>query len=191
MVFQGKNKILKILIFLSALSMPLLFAATGTGTVGITISQTNQMAVYTSNGTSDSTLVFNSVTPAAGSSITVQTNYTSNMTGSERGYVLENQGNVNISINVTSNKNAAQFIGGTSPAFSMWGENNETSSCTSGLVAYGSAFALSSTTNLLCSNLNFVDTSDAIWAYIYATIPSDAPVASGTTATITFTSTAA
>ncbi|HQT45285.1 MAG TPA: hypothetical protein PLO51_04855, partial [Candidatus Micrarchaeota archaeon] len=166
---------------------PLAYAASGTGTVGVNITSTNQIAVYTSAGTNSSTLNFVPVAPPAAGSITLETDVASNMTSNVTGFTVENQGNVNVSINVTSSANAAAFIGGTSPLFKMWGVDQEAGSCATGLVAKGSAFNLGSSGSLVCGNLQYPDANDQVYAYMTITIPSDAPV-SANSATITFTS---
>ncbi len=177
-----------LLLALAVLALPLAYAASGTGTVGVNITSTNQIAVYVDNNTNSSTLNFIPVAPPAAGSITLETDFASNMTGGVTGFVVENQGNVNVSINVTSSATAAQFIGGTNPVFQMWGVDKKAGSCATGLVAKGSAFNLSSAGSLVCGNLQYPDASDTIDAYMTITIPSDAPVAANS-ATITFTST--
>ncbi|MFA5106514.1 MAG: hypothetical protein WC506_06170 [Candidatus Micrarchaeia archaeon] len=176
-----------LLLALAVLALPLAYAASGTGTVGVNITSTNQIAVYVSGNTSSSTLSFVPVSPPAAGSITLSTDQSSNMTGGVTGFVVENQGNVNVSINVTSDKTAATFVGGSSPAFKMWGVNDEASSCVTPTASPG--FDLGSSGSLVCDNLQYPDASDQVFAYISVTIPSDAPVAAST-ATITFTSTA-
>ncbi|HQT45349.1 MAG TPA: LamG domain-containing protein, partial [Candidatus Micrarchaeota archaeon] len=83
---------------------------TNNATLGINITSTNQIAVYTSNGANDSTFNFVPVTPPAAGSITLMSNETTNTTGGELGFLVENQGNVNVSITVASDKNASGFI---------------------------------------------------------------------------------
>ncbi|HQT44881.1 MAG TPA: hypothetical protein PLO51_02805, partial [Candidatus Micrarchaeota archaeon] len=95
-------------------------------TLGINITSTNQIAVYTSNRANDSTFSFIPVTPPAAGSVTLISNSTSNTTGGELGFLVENQGNVNVSITVASDKNAGAFIGGSTPLFQMFGGTNKT-----------------------------------------------------------------
>ncbi len=182
-----------LLIALAIFALPLAYAenySTG-GTLGVNITSTNQIAVYTSNLGSDSVMSFVPVSPPAAGNITLSTNQSTDMVGNETGYLVENQGNVNVSINVTSSLNATGFISGTGSIFKMWGVENKTNSCLDGnLVAYNSAFDLGTNGNMICTNLQYSDSMDRIWAYVTVTIPSDAPVTpGGRSATITFTST--
>ncbi|HQT44681.1 MAG TPA: LamG domain-containing protein, partial [Candidatus Micrarchaeota archaeon] len=86
-----------------------------TATLGINITSTNQIAVYTSSSKNNSAFSFIPVTPPAAGSITLTSNESSNVTGGDTGFLVENQGNVNVSITVASDKNASGFIGGSTP----------------------------------------------------------------------------
>ncbi|MFA5106037.1 MAG: LamG domain-containing protein [Candidatus Micrarchaeia archaeon] len=156
-----------------------------TGTLGINITSTNQIAVYTSNGMNDSTFSFVPVTPPAAGSITLMSNETSNTTGGELGFLVENQGNVNVSITVASDKNAASFIGGSAPLFQMFGGVDEAGACSS-LDTDMQSLSISEIT--VCPSLDYADSQDAIWAYVLVKIDSDSPPQTST-ATLTFTST--
>ncbi|MFA5106284.1 MAG: LamG domain-containing protein [Candidatus Micrarchaeia archaeon] len=156
-----------------------------TGTLGINITSTNQIAVYTSNGMNDSTFSFVPVTPPAAGSITLMSNETSNTTGGELGFLVENQGNVNVSITVASDKDAASFIGGSAPLFQMFGGVNETGACPS---INASMQSLSGSAITVCPSLAYADSQDTIWAYVLVKIDSDSPPQTST-ATLTFTST--
>ncbi|MFA5105952.1 MAG: LamG-like jellyroll fold domain-containing protein [Candidatus Micrarchaeia archaeon] len=162
-------------------------AWTNNGTIGINITSTNQIAVYTSNGANDSTFSFVSVTPPAAGSITLMSNETSNTTGGELGFLVENQGNVNVSITVASDKDAAGFIGGSAPLFRMFGSESEAGSC-AGINQSMQDLGTASIT--VCPGLAFNDASDRIWAYVLVKIDSDSPPQTST-ATLTFTSTQA
>jgi hypothetical protein len=98
------------------------------------------------------------------------------------GLVLENTGNVNVSLNLSTDKTAAGFIGGTSPAYEWNITNNETGSClnTSGEAADPPYFiALLLTTNstlnehLHCPVFQFKSTADQIKIDLNITIPED------------------
>ncbi|HQT45286.1 MAG TPA: hypothetical protein PLO51_04860, partial [Candidatus Micrarchaeota archaeon] len=148
---------------------------------------TNQIAVYVDGNTSSSSLSYVPVSPPAAGSIRLFTNESSNMTGNVTGYIVENQGNVNVSVNVTSSESAAVFVGGTSPEMAMWSVNKEAGSCITP-VAYGSRFALGAAGSLACDKLLFQDSNDTVYTYVTVLVPSDAPVAANS-ATITYTST--
>ncbi|MFA5105921.1 MAG: LamG domain-containing protein [Candidatus Micrarchaeia archaeon] len=154
-----------------------------TGTLGINITSTSQVAVYTSGGQNNSLLSFVPVTPPAAGSITLMSNESSNVTGGFTGFLVENQGNVNVSINVTSDRDAASLIGGSSPQFQMFGAVNKTDSCP-GLDS--SPQNLSSSGIVVCPSLAFSDSGDVIWAYVLVKIDSDSPPQTSN-ATLTFT----
>ncbi len=155
--------------------------------LGINITSTNQIAIYTSNGLNDTVFDFKPVTPPAGGSVTLMSNETSNTTTGETGFLVQNQGNINVSINISSDKNASAFIGGTSPKFQMFGAENETGAC-AGSGVNASMQDLGATGRILCPSLRFTDSSDTIWGYILIRIDSDSPPRTNK-AVLTFTST--
>ncbi|HQT45547.1 MAG TPA: hypothetical protein PLO51_06210, partial [Candidatus Micrarchaeota archaeon] len=111
----------------------------------------------------------------------------SNVTGGDTGFLVENQGNVNVSITVASDKNAAAFIGGSTPLFQMFGGVNESGAC-GGTGLNTSMQDLGASAITICPSLGFPDTADTIWAYVLVRINSDSPPQTNT-ATLTFTST--
>ncbi|MFA5106338.1 MAG: hypothetical protein WC506_05255 [Candidatus Micrarchaeia archaeon] len=155
------------------------------GTIGINITSTNQVTVYTSAGSNDSALSFVPVTPPAGGSITLLSNESSNTTGGKTGFLVRNDGNVNVSITVASDKDSSSFVGGSSPLFQMFGGVNETGSCPSLNTGVQN---LSASAITLCPSLGFTDSTDTIWGYVLVRVQSDAPPQTST-ATLTFTST--
>ncbi|MFA5106294.1 MAG: glycine-rich domain-containing protein, partial [Candidatus Micrarchaeia archaeon] len=156
-----------------------------TGTLGINITSTNQIAVYTSSSSNNSAFSFIPVTPPAAGSMTLLSNQSSNVTGGDTGFLVENQGNVNVSITVASDKDAANFIGGSSPLFQMFGGANESGACPS---LNTSMQDLSGSEITVCPSLAYSDSQDTIWAYVLVKIDSDSPPQTST-ATLTFTST--
>ncbi len=155
------------------------------GTLGINITSTNQIAVYTSSSKNNSAFSFIPVTPPAAGSITLMSNESSNVTSGDTGFLVENQGNVNVSITVASDKNASLFIGGSTSLFRMFGAQNKTGSCP-GINA--TMQDLGNTPITICPSLAFADTQDTVWAYVLVRINSDSPPQTST-ATLTFTST--
>ncbi|MBM3229763.1 hypothetical protein FJZ26_04995, partial [Candidatus Parvarchaeota archaeon] len=156
-------------------------------TLNVNISSTNYISVYTSNGTSDSSFSFAPVSfENFTSNISLLSNISANTSGGELGFLVTNDGNTNVSINITSDKSAAQFIGGSSPLFQAFGAVNETGACPS-LVA--SMQDLSTTSVNICPLLISSDSQDTIWAHIKVQISPDSPQGSSS-AVITFTSTA-
>lgn len=156
-----------------------------TGTLGINITSTNQIAVYTASAKNNSALSFVPATPPAAGSIILSSNESRNVTGGDTGFLVENQGNINVSITVSSDKDAASFIGGSSPLFQMFGAENKISSCP-GINATAQDLGASAIT--VCPSLAFLDSQDTIWAYVLVKIGSDSPPQANT-ATLTFTST--
>ena len=106
------------------------------------------------------------------------------------GFVIENDGNVNINVTVSSSLAASGFIGGTSPSF-QWivdtttdnGEA-ETVGCITDIGGYGDV-STSVNGTLFCGNMAFGDASDSAELDLKLVIPHDAPPQQ-TSATITF-----
>jgi len=97
-------------------------------------------------------------------------------------FSVENDGTFSISVNFSADKNAASFIGGTSPLFQIKGKAAESNACPALVTSYTSI--LTSAQNL-CPLLKFGQTEDAFKVPIKLSIPDDA--ASGIKlATITF-----
>ena len=170
-------------------STGLQIAYNSSGTLGINITSTNQIAVYTASAKNNSAFSFIPVTPPAAGSITLLSNESSNVTGGDTGFLVENQGNVNVSITVASDKNASLFIGGSTPLFQMFGGANESGAC-AGTGLNTSAQDLGASAITVCPNLAFPDAYDTIWAFVLVKINSDSPPQANT-ATLTFTSTQA
>ncbi len=86
---------------------------------------------------------------------------------------LENIGNVNVSLQLKAGKSAADFIGGTSPAYT-WKVSDaasNTGACTGNQITTYTATATSDTAT--CTSFLVVDTSDAIDIDINITVPYD------------------
>lgn len=194
---------------------------TGTGTSTITIAQatslTNQVSSiafgsgYTNSSCGTSGCVMDS--DGKQNQTTAGTNFCCvAFTGVSSGFLLENTGNVNLSVNYSCSGSclASQFIGGTSPFFGIRVLNNSnadqsgeagaadsTDSC-SGAGAGGlnrtqpqySPIAVDGF--WLCGNytafdLDYEDSGDALVVDLNVTIPTDAPTGGGLqTATFTF-----
>ena len=102
--------------------------------------------------------------------------------------VLQNIGNVNVSLNLSSSKSAATFIGGTNPSFKVkvTDKSGETGACiTNGAVAYTEL----STTNIsACGVFEFIDSRDEIDVDVQLFIPYNTEGAMTTIITATGTS---
>jgi hypothetical protein len=86
---------------------------------------------------------------------------------------IENDGTVNISVNVTSSKNAASFLGGTSSEFKARGIGTESGACAGTLQT--TPFEISTASQSICSLLKFGLFSDSFNVSTRLLIPSDAP----------------
>jgi len=118
-----------------------------------------------------------------------------NWTGNTAGLVVENIGNLNITLNISFGTDATGLLGGTNPYYEYNVTNNEGSSC---LNATGGTDALSlgtfksanTTTQLVCGRMPFSDSgtfNDAIRIDMRLVVPSDSKVgAIGDTVTATF-----
>jgi len=94
------------------------------------------------------------------------------------GLRLQNLGNVNVTLNLSGTKTAAQLIGGTSPTYQWNITNVESSSClnsTGGTdaLAINLFYNVNTTTALICPRFQFVDSADTIRIDFNLTIPSD------------------
>ncbi len=152
---------------------------------------------------------------AASTAASLTTYSTGNVTGGNwtlttaGGLRLENDGNVNVSVNLTVNKNASEFISGTSPAFEWNLTISEAGSCLNGSGKGGvtgsglgglrinSWFPANTTTSqqaggggaLFCHVLRFENANDEVRLDFNVTVPQDS--ASGAlTTTITATAVA-
>ncbi len=105
---------------------------------------------------------------------------------------VENTGNRNVSVNFTSDKLAAAFIGGgagsiTDPVFQFKGKNKEFFSCNeTGNLTTSWTSVITAEANVVCKCMDFVDSRDEIFVNVQVLIPSDVPVG-GKNATLTFT----
>ena len=134
------------------------------------------------------------------------------------GFLLENTGNINLSVNYScaGNCTAAQFIGGTSPAFQIRvtdnfnaGQSGEVGAvdtqtgCSAGINGAGTSglnittyVSVAAVGDYICGNstgyqLDFTNTEDAFVVDLNVSVPADAPPATGQKiAYFTFTATA-
>jgi hypothetical protein len=94
------------------------------------------------------------------------------------GLRIENIGNVNVTLNLSGTKTAAQFIGGTGPTYKWNVSNVEASSClnsTGGTATLplNNFYDVNTSTALFCGRLQFLDSSDSVRIDFNLTIPSD------------------
>ncbi|MCX6818166.1 MAG: hypothetical protein NTU57_04905 [Candidatus Aenigmarchaeota archaeon] len=90
--------------------------------------------------------------------------------------VVQNAGNINVSVNITASAVATSWIG-TGAAATFKGKNNESSACGQnfGAIGEGSWTTLGTSETLVCNNLSFSDAgSDEIRIHFNLTVPTDA-----------------
>ena len=121
------------------------------------------------------------------SSATLQTPYGNvwgNWTNQTTGFIVENIGNLDVSLALKTGKNAAGFLGGTNPSYQWNVSNNaiagETWAClnsTSGIDAVNlSVFREVDTNNVVvCSILQNVDSNDTFRIDVKLVVPIDSP----------------
>lgn len=163
---------------------------TSTGTVNVSIA-TSASINFTTNliNWGSGTVSNNSVAALLDTSTGTVTNGT--WTPVSNGFVIENSGNVNVSLNLKTSNNAAAFIGGTSPSYKFNVSNAEATSCTSGSFSLGAWTDVNTTDpgTLVCNPLNFLDTKDSVRVDIQLLIPYDS-LKDTLTSTMTATATA-
>jgi len=97
--------------------------------------------------------------------------YNSNWTAAS-GLLLENNGNVNVTLNITVGKNPQDFIGGTNPLYYINVSNVEAGSCTATSFVPGIFYVANASNNILnCNSFRFDETTDLIRIDINISIP--------------------
>jgi hypothetical protein len=87
--------------------------------------------------------------------------------------ILENIGNTNVTLNLTTNILVADFIGGSNPTFKANVSDNETGSCT-GTQTFSSFTDISTSQQTACGVFEFNDNRDSINVDFEIYVPSDA-----------------
>jgi len=89
---------------------------------------------------------------------------------------VENDGTVNISVNVSAdgNNNAQGFIGGTSPLFQIKGKETEPGACVTLQTTYANVPNSTETPLAICDLLQYVNSADEFNVSAKLVIPSDA-----------------
>lgn len=109
-----------------------------------------------------------------------------NWTAVNNGLSIQNDGNVNVTLNISSSNDAAGFLGGTSPSYKWKMTINETGACGPGLniTSYTDA---SIAGQVACINLGYLDVADLVNLQINLTVPDDAIGTKGSIITATAT----
>lgn len=110
-----------------------------------------------------------------------------NWTVVSQGLTIQNDGNANVKLNLTTSNNAANFIGGGGPLYRLNVSNNESNnSCASGLAP--SWYDADTTSQSGCLNFTYYDARDALDIDVLIRVPQDAtPGAKGSVITATAT----
>lgn len=108
-----------------------------------------------------------------------------NSTGTSTNMSIKNDGNQNVSVNVTSDKTLAQFLGGGSwTEYRMFGGVKEPGACINGTIIFatcGTAWPcwpgtnMSTTSTLLCNNLSAAESTDEMYVGCYLVISDNTP----------------
>lgn len=146
---------------------------TETGTANLTIESVADISFVVSNINWQSGRV-----DEANSSATLDSEGTltdGNWTQVSEGLRLRNNGNVNVSLNLTTSNGAAGFIGGTNPTYKLKLVENETGSC-AGILGFNTTYqdAPESTSTSACTIFEFVDVRDYLNIEVEVVIPEDA-----------------
>ena len=98
-----------------------------------------------------------------------------NWTANSAGLVLENIGNMNVTLVLSTGLNGTSFLGGTNPDYEWNISESEASSCTATAnYTLGSFVDVNFSGVTICSPLNFADAQDVIRIDINLSVPSDA-----------------
>jgi len=151
------------------------------GYVNVTISTLNQINVTATNCNFGSGYITVGKTNATLESNGTIANWQGS--GTSVSLVVRNDGNKNMTINVSSGKTLTQFLGidcsgaGAGCQYNFWSVDNETGSCTSGKVAWPGT-RMDTTNKTACTNLRYEDTLDELKIIcrlgIYQTVPTGA-----------------
>lgn len=172
------------------------FATEESGTVNLTIQGAISIDLTENTALNWGTVVFNTTTVdpictlnSDGSSADGNncTSYSSVATG----MIIQNTGNIDVNVNMTSSDAAATFLGGTGDAFNYKTSTytgNARGGCQTGAVA--SYTAVTTATQVACTNLTFGNTEDEMEVDFEVSVSPD--TAQGEhSATLTFTGTTA
>ena len=116
---------------------------------------------------------------------TVPSNWVNTSVYNPSDLILENNGNTNVSVNVTSNVTAADFIGGDNPAFMFAAENNEANSCVGTLQSSYTELTTTSPGKNVCTNLAAVG-NNSLKIHILLRVSTGASTTGKETAELTF-----
>ncbi|HLC87025.1 MAG TPA: hypothetical protein VJH65_01980 [Candidatus Nanoarchaeia archaeon] len=155
--------------------------ATDSGTANLTIESTVNVNFTTDNIDWGSGVVVTGQTFAVLDTKTGSVK-NGNWTDNSAGLVLENIGNVNVSLDILAGKTNATFIGGTNPDYEWRFENSEAGSC---LNSSGGTYAVPNDTfydvnttsggTRVCGIFGFLNSADQLTIHFNVTVPYNAP----------------
>ena len=163
--------------------------ATDTATANLSIPTSEQINFTTDNINWGSGLVSSGATNA-----TLMTDGTNNTNGNwtniTTGFILENIGNVNVTLNLSANNDASSFIGGTSPLYQYNVTNVESNSCLNssggtGGLNLGVYTDANTTSKEICGIFQYIDSADTIRIDLKVVVPNDAVGTKGSIITAT------
>lgn len=148
--------------------------ATGTGTANLTVGNWTAVNFTTSIVNWGSGVVQSGALNATLNTLGHVEN--GNWTNVTSGLILENIGNVNVTIDIKTGKSAASFLGGTNPQYLLNFSNNKTGSCinnTGAALGIWTAVNTSDPGTRVCNNFTFYNNSDAMRIDIKIAVPYD------------------
>ena len=169
------------------------FATTDTGFVNITLGVNVSITATTNTvnfGSGFLNPIYDWVVLTTEDGTTVPTNWSNTTVYDATPLVIENDGNVNLTLNFSSDKDADAFIGGDGPYFKYASANKEAGACGSGLIDAYVDVTGGATTQWICTNMGSSTGLDEVYVNISLKIPTG--VSSGAkAATLSFTAAAA
>jgi len=90
------------------------------------------------------------------------------------GLILENDGNINVSVELRSNKTAADFIGGTSPDFQVKVESTTEANSCGNITNFASYESITTSNQVSCANLGYEASQDVLDIDVQLTMNDDA-----------------
>jgi hypothetical protein len=154
------------------------FVVTDTSVLNVTITPTAAI-----NFTSDFINFGAGSVNLGAASATLESDQTSATGGtwsySAQHFVLENIGNLNVSLKLKTGKTAAQFLGGTSPTYKYKVADTETGSCTGGYASSWTEVSTSGSGDTICDAFRVASANDKITIDVQLVVPSDSDSGTG------------
>ncbi len=92
----------------------------------------------------------------------------------DEGFLLENIGNTNVSIDLSFEKTAREYLGGTNPGYYFMFNNLEENSCLDSEMGYEEWVKVNNSEKIrICNDFQFIDLNDSLRIDLRLIIPSD------------------